>query len=202
MEHQMTENKKAPKNRTSAKRINNTGGYWEAPKENRWRAQFYDSTGKLRHLSARSEQEISDRLDMAIRERDKGMLGPAPQGIPTLGEWLDTWLDSKYQLKAKTVARYRTDIELYIKPNLGGVRLDQLKAPAFDALYAKLLRENGLSPSSVKHVHSTLSSALTQAFDYEVIPMPIMKKVKGSDEYPGELLWEESMTPMGLSRYR
>jgi len=100
------------------------------------------------------------------------------------------------------VARYRTDIELYIKPNLGGVRLDQLKAPAFDALYAKLLRENGLSPSSVKHVHSTLSSALTQAFDYEVIPMPIMKKVKGSDEYPGELLWEESMTPMGLSRYR
>jgi len=84
----MTATKKAPKNRASAKRINNTGGYWEAPKENRWRAQFYDSTGKLRHLSARSEQEISDRLCMAIRERDKGMLGPAPQGIPTPGREL------------------------------------------------------------------------------------------------------------------
>lgn len=178
MEHQMTANIKAPKNRARAKRIDNTGGYWEVPKENRWRAQFYDATGTLRNLSARSEQEISDRLDMAIRERDKGFLGPAPQGIPTLGEWLDTWLDSKYQLKAKTVARYRTDIELYIKPNLGGVRLDQLKAPAFQALFAKLSRENGLSPLSIKHVRSTLSAALNQAFDYEVIPMLIMKKVK------------------------
>jgi hypothetical protein len=34
------------------------------------------------------------------------------------------------------------------------------------------------------------------------LPRGLERKSKGSDEYPGELLWEEFMTPMGLSRYR
>ena len=164
--------------RRRAKRANNTGSVYYVASENRYRAQFYDQNGKLRQLSGKAEQDVVARLDQAIKARDTGMLGPAPGQTPTVGEWMDSWLAAKYELKPKTVERYRTDIDRFIKPFLGDVRLDQLRAPMLDTLYARLRNELGLAPSTVKHVHSTLSSALRQAFVYDVLPSPIMSKVR------------------------
>jgi len=167
----------AKESRKRTKRQDNTGAYWHVPKEGRWRAQFYDATGRLRHLSARSEQEIVNKLDRAIAERDHGTLGLAPTETPSLGDWMDTWLESKYQLKRKTVIRYRTDIDLYIKPALGNVRVDQVKASMIEALYGRLAREQDLSPASIKHVHATLSAALNTAYRHDVVPTQVMAKV-------------------------
>jgi len=169
------EHKAQPRKR--AKRQDNTGAYWYVPSENRWRAQFFDSSGSLRYLSGRSEQEIASKLDRAIAERDRGSLGLAPHETPSLGNWLDIWLESKYQLKPKTVLRYQTDIECFIKPALGTVRVDQIKAPMIEALYGDLMKNQGLSPSSVKHVHATLSSALNTAYRHDVVPTQVMAKV-------------------------
>lgn len=163
--------------RKRAKRQDNTGAYWYATGEGRWRAQFFDAEGKLRYLSARTEQEIASKLDRAIAKRDQGSLGLAPQETPTLGEWLDIWLDSKYQLKPKTVQRYRVDIEGIIKPALGSVRVDQLRASMVEALYGRLANEHALSASSVKHVHATLSSALNSAYRHDIVPTQVMAKV-------------------------
>jgi len=165
----------APRKR--AKRQDNTGAYWHAAKEGRWRAQFYDAAGRLRHLSARSEQEIVNKLDRSIVERDHGTLGLSPNETPSLGDWMDTWLESKYQLKRKTVLRYRTDIDLYIKPALGDVRVDQVKAPMIEMFYGRLAKEHGLSPTSIKHVHATLSAALNTAYRHDVVTTQVMAKV-------------------------
>lgn len=164
--------------RPKAKRADNTGSAYFVPSENRWRTQFSDGNGKLRSLSGKSEQDVVARLDRAIAERDKGTLGLAPGQTPTLGDYLDTWLSCKYDLKEKTIEKYRGVIDRYIKPNLGAVRLDQLRAPMVEALYARLLRESRLAPSSVKHVHATLSAALRQAHAHDLLSVNIMAKVK------------------------
>ena len=164
--------------RRKAKRIDHSGSAYFVASENRWRAQFRDASGTLRHLSAKTEQEVIARLDRAIGERDKGVLGLAPTQIPTLGEYLDSWLLGKYDLKPKTVLRYRVAIDRSITPHLGQVRLDQLRAPMFEALYGRLLHDNGLAASTVKHVHATLASALHQAFNHGILPTPLMNKVK------------------------
>lgn len=164
--------------RRREKRANNTGTVYFVASENRWRAQFHDGRGRLRTLSGKREQDVVARLDDAIRTRDRGALGLTPGEMPTVGEWMDVWLASKYELKPKTIQRYRTDIDLYIKPLLGNMRIDLLKPAMVSALYSQLHVEHGLAPSSVKHVHSTLSAALKQAFDYDVITIPVMAKVK------------------------
>lgn len=164
--------------RPKSKRANNTGSVYFVSSENRWRAQFHDGKGKTRTLSGKSEQAVVARLDRAIAERDKGVLGLAPGQTPTVGEYLDTWLLCKYDLKEKTVEKYRGAIDWYIKPNIGQVRLDQLRAPMVETVYAMLLRDGGLAPSSVRHVHATLSAAFRQAHDQDILPVNIMTKVK------------------------
>lgn len=160
------------------KRVNNTGSAYYVRSEKRWRAQFFDATGKLRHLSGKTQQEVVARLDRAIVERDQGTLGLAPKVTPTVGEYFDAWLQSKYDLKPKTRDRYRNDIDLYIRPYLGHVRLDQLKASMIESLYGRLLNERGLAPATVRHVHATLSTALRQAHHHDLLPTPLMAKVK------------------------
>lgn len=164
--------------RPKAKRADNTGSVYFVTSENRWKAQFKDGNGKLRTLSGKSEQLVVARLDRAIADRDKGILGLAPGQTPTLGQYLDTWLLSRYDLKEKTIEKYRDDIDRYIKPSLGHVRLDHLRAPMVETLYAGLLREAGLAPSSVKHVHATLSTALRRAYNHDILAINIMVKVK------------------------
>jgi len=160
------------------KRADNTGSAYYVRSERRWRAQFFDGNGKLRHLSGKTQQEVVARLDKAIAERDRGILGLAPKDTPTVGEYFDAWLQSKYDLKPKTRDRYRNDIDLYIRPHLGHIRLDQLKAPMIEALYGRLLNDHGLAPATVRHVHATLSTALRQAHHHDLLPTPLMTKVK------------------------
>ena len=160
------------------KRVNNTGSAYYVRSEGRWRAQFFDGNGKLRHLSGKTQQEVVARLDKAIAERDRGALGLAPKDTPTVGEYFNAWLQSKYDLKPKTRNRYRNDIDLYIRPHLGHIRLDQLRAPMIEALYGRLLNDHGLAPATVRHVHATLSTALQQAHQHDLLPTPLMTKVK------------------------
>ena len=89
----------------------------EQTKELQFECANVTTRGEGAHKTAlvKREQDVVARLDDAIRARDRGALGLAPGQMPTVGEWMDIWLASKYELKPKTVQRYRTDIDLYIK---------------------------------------------------------------------------------------
>lgn len=98
----------------------------------------------------------------------------------TVGEYLNgTWLpslDDQVQARTKrptTVAQYRTLAETHIIPNLGCIKLRSLNAVHLDRLYGELLRSGrrrpsarqttGLSTTTVRAVHVTISAALTHA---------------------------------------
>ena len=162
--------------RPREKRPNSEGGIWYSQTEGRWRAQYTDQQGRLRSLSARTEAEVTRRLDEAISRRDAGVLGGLPSKTPTLGQWLDHWLGTRSDLKPRTRERYELDVHSRIKPILGSTRLDKLTAVQVEAAY-RTLRQT-LAPRTVAHVHAVLRVAYKEAYRVDLVPMNVMDKVR------------------------
>ena len=83
----------------------------------------------------------------------------------TVGQLLDRWVahvEAIGKARPKTVYEYRRKIDGRIRPVLGDIRLDKLRADAIDSAYQRWLAE-GLSPSTVAVYHSILHAACRQA---------------------------------------
>ena len=161
------------------KRTNGQGSVWWSATESRWRFSFYDDQGHRRVLSARSEADANRILSDKLRERDQGTLGYASSKIPTLGDWLDTWLSQhSRRLADRTIERYRSDINNHLKPCLGRVRLDRLTPLAIEGMYSRL-QDEGLSSTSTKHVHAVLRASMREALRLGVIGHDAMSRVRG-----------------------
>lgn len=118
---------------------------------------------KQRSITGKSLKEVRQEISRITGEVDDGSyIEPSKQ---TLGEWLDTWLDTYvvYSVKPYTENSYRAVCENHIKPSLGKVKLAALSAPQIQQLYNKLVRQDGLSPKTVKNIHGVLHRALNQA---------------------------------------
>jgi integrase len=82
----------------------------------------------------------------------------------------------------KTLERYRQLLRLYVKPHIGAVRIQKLRAVHLSELYAALLRSGGrdgstLSPRSVGHVHRVLHRALGHAATWGVVSQNVASLV-------------------------
>lgn len=78
----------------------------------------------------------------------------------TVEQWMDIWQnDYLGNVKPGTVANYEMHNRLYITPEIGSIKLCDLKAPQIQKMYNKLIRK-GLSPKSVKNTHGCLHRAL------------------------------------------
>ena len=81
-----------------------------------------------------------------------------------VAELLDRWLDAAAgDLSPTTAHEYRRLADVLIKPALGRVAIRRLTAQRLDEFYAALVRQRGLSASSVRQVHAVIRGALNQA---------------------------------------
>lgn len=85
----------------------------------------------------------------------------------TVAEYLDGWLSS-LEVKPKTLAMYRYNVERYIVPSVGAVRLQALRPGHVSRLHSDLSTTPGragtnLGHATVSSVHRTLRAALTVA---------------------------------------
>jgi integrase len=86
------------------------------------------------------------------------------------GDYLDEWA-AGLRLEPSTVASYRKNIRLHLKPALGTVPLSALTAERISRLYRDLERSGradyrageGLSPRTVRYCHTILNAALSTA---------------------------------------
>ena len=93
---------------------------------------------------------------------------PAQDGLgASVGQLLDEWVQVGKQRgwTPYTEHRYRNYVEGRIRPVLGGVKLTKFGPENCDHFYAALLAE-GLSPTTVRHVHAILASACELAVDW------------------------------------
>jgi integrase len=94
----------------------------------------------------------------------------------TTGAFLTRWLDSKRaSVRPTTLRSYTGTIEQYVRPQLSGIPVQRLSPAHLNALYADLLANGrrgsagGLSPRTVRYVHTILRKALADALRWNVI---------------------------------
>jgi integrase len=87
----------------------------------------------------------------------------------TVGDYLNEWVAAHAgSVKPGTAVGYRADVERYLIPRIGGLRLQGLRPAQLSKLYADLAASGGsggapLAASTVAHVHRTLRKALADA---------------------------------------
>lgn len=109
------------------------------------------------------------------------IVGKAREGVLiddklTLGEWLTTWLAAKTSgsgvsgvgqpLRPTTARSYESHVRLYLAPLLGQVPLAKLRSEHIAEAYERILEQpatSTMSPSTLRRIHATLSSALVAA---------------------------------------
>lgn len=172
--------------RRTVTRKGSTYTYWEA----RITVGRDPGTNKQiqRSFTGKTQAEVLKKMQAASVEIETGTY-QEPVKI-TLAEWLDTWV-AEYltDVKPRTLDSYKTTIKTHIKPALGAVKLQALKAPQIQRFYNKLSKEgvkvakhdsggkivkkNGktvyetipMSPKSIKNAHGVLHKALQQAVE-------------------------------------
>jgi len=92
----------------------------------------------------------------------------------TLGEYLTTWINEVHatQLKETTLERYRQVISKYLIPELGAIKLQDLRPAHVQGLYSALLTRstitgNALSPQTVTLIGAVLKKAIKYAVEVD-----------------------------------
>lgn len=139
-------------------------------------AVVYTSKGHVeRSLKTEDYQEALKRLQefkMKVLSDDLGK-----NEKMKLGEFLDEWLElyAKLNVRRTTFETYEISIRCHIKPELGHIRLSELRPVHLQRYFSKKLAE-GLSPTTVRYHHKVLRKALNTAIDWEYITKNVAAK--------------------------
>jgi integrase len=116
-----------------------------------------------RHVSGNKRADVVAKVRALEAKRDVGIVEAAGRA-PTVGDWLDHWLDNiaARKVRARTLESYRSTVRLHLRPGIGHHRLDRLQPEQLERLYGALA-DKGLSPASILRVHRGLSRALRVA---------------------------------------
>jgi len=96
----------------------------------------------------------------------------------TMGEYLVHWLEAaaKHHVRHSTYVSYKGLIDNHLVPSLGSVPLQKLQAVQVQAMYSEKLCNGrigrgvgGLSPRTVRYLHTVLREALQQAMKWGMV---------------------------------
>jgi integrase len=129
-------------------------------------------TGKRRqkwHSGFRTKRDAERALSEIVASVHAGhYLEPTKQ---TLTEFVTEWLAAiKTTIRPSTHYSYSRNLQLHVLPRLGSVQLRRIDAGMLNGLYASLLVDGrkdrvggGLSPRSVRYIHTIIHRALRDA---------------------------------------
>jgi integrase len=139
-------------------------GLWEA----RYTLGINPGTGKQiqKSVYGKTQKEVRQKLTAITAEIDNGSYQEPCK--MTVNEWLDIWLkDYQIGVKDSTAYLYERQAKLYLRPALGNIPLETLKAHMVQRLYNSLSQEHdgqpALSAKTIKNIHGVLHRALDQA---------------------------------------
>ena len=112
------------------------------------------------------------RDEARVRARKGEYVSRSPS---TVAAYLAEWLTAhETAVKPKTLAGYRHDIDHYIVPHIGRMRLQALRPAVISAMYRDLADHGGrngqpLSAWTISHIHRTLRKALADAVNVDQV---------------------------------
>ena len=148
------------------------GGTIRQRPDGRWEARYTlgidPGTGKQiqKSVYGKTQKEVRQKLTAITAEIDSGTYQEPCK--MTVNEWLDIWLkDYQIGVKDSTTYLYERQAKLYLRPALGNIPLEMLKAHTIQRLYNSLSQEHdgqpALSAKTIKNIHGVLHKALQQA---------------------------------------
>ena len=168
-----------------AKRRPSGDGMVRKREDGRWEGRIVVGHKKngapiFQHAYAHTQKELTEKLHQNIERYQDVEL--TEDSRMTLGEWLDCWLTDYKEntVRPGTLAGYRSCIENYIKPQLGGKQVSLITPQDVQRMYRRLksggrVREDAegskrLSDSTVRHIHTMLHGAMKAAVQAHIIP--------------------------------
>jgi hypothetical protein len=110
---------------------------------------IYTASGwKRRYVTGRMREEAHQKLTKAMAERDGGLVFDA--GTLTVGEYFKRWLTDSVRgsVRRSTYQSYRRQMERYVVPTLGQIKLTNLTHMHVQGLYWQM-QDRGLSARTV-----------------------------------------------------
>lgn len=141
-------------------------------KGNSWMGQVTLPDGKRKSKSFKTRGEARDWVRTQREAIAKGVW--TSQEKITVGEYLDRWLSDvvMHTLRPKTIESYEGIVRLYLKPEIGSIKLTALRPDHLQKMYTEML-DRGLSRRTVHYAHAIIHRALHQAFKWGLVPRNI-----------------------------
>ena len=167
-----------------AKRRPSGDGMVRKREDGRWEGRIVvghkkNGTPIFQHAYAHTQKELMEKLHQNIERYQDVEL--TEDSRMTLGEWLDRWLTDYKEntVRPGTLAGYRSCIENYIKPQLGGKQVSLVTSQDVQKLYRRL-KENGrirehprlgstLSDTTINRLHAIFHQAMEDALHAHII---------------------------------
>jgi len=123
-----------------------------------------------------TRKQAEARLSEVISSLERGAYVEPTRD--TIAEYLAKWLEvyAVPNVSENTLNGYTINVRKHIIPYIGRIPLKDLRPAHVQELYSGLLA-SGLSPKSVRYVHTTLHEALKHAVRWELIPRNVTEAV-------------------------
>ena len=151
--------------------------------DGRWQGSYHDAQGRTRYVYAAKKREAQEKLTARINEVLQGTsLEP---GRVTVASFMERWLrDVKaHDGSERSSVQANTEHAKHIVRELGRTLLRSLTAPQVQEFYSTLLAD-GYSPTTVRHIHTTLSAMLRQALDWNIVARNVAKATRPPKRAP------------------
>ncbi len=157
----MVQRRKDSKNRVlrTGESERKAGGY-----DFRWR----DRRGKRHSIYAHTLEELREKEKEVMLDDSRGVKPDARTA--KLNERYEVWRDLKRGLKDNTFQNYIYMYEMFVKPDLGQMRISQIRHSDVKRFYNTLYEERGLKVSTIDNIHTVLHQVFELAVQDNYIP--------------------------------
>jgi len=151
------------------RRAKGEGSIFYSPSDGRWKAQLWLPNGKRKGKSAKTQAEVRDWLHNERQKLRKGIYTADDQ--IRLGDYLNRYMAdvAVHSLRPRTYERYSDLIRKHINPELGNIKLNELRPDQVQSFYTRKVNE-GLSKATVQYIHAILHKSLKQALMWGLFP--------------------------------
>ena len=154
--------------------------------DGRWEASVTVPGIGRKSLYGQTREEVNRKLIELLHQKQVGSL-PQAAGV-SVGQFLDDWLDkiARPRVRAQTFKGYEVNVRVHLKPAIGHLQLDQLRAVHVQELIERKSRD-GLAPKSIRYMHGILRNALNHAMRWEYIVRNPAELVEGPRTHQQEI---------------
>lgn len=147
---------------------------YQRSSDGRWIGSVPLKGGGRRYVTGTNEEKVKARL----RALENTSTSRRPSG-ETVATFLTRWLDDEAwtRLRPRTMASYRTVMELHVVPYIGSIRVVSLEAPDVQRMVMAVLK-SGRSPQTAKHALKVLRGGLAQAVRWGMVERNVASFVK------------------------